>query len=147
MHSPNRERKNPPKRIHTMETCPLYMDSQVDDSFGVFDGYTEEQREKLREAMHEPLLDAKTEWVETDAGKRLRMVCPECDEVHLSETRPGTARCESCMRIMQAADYEVDPRSPDPENPEWYLEKIAKRRGNHPDEYKEEAEPQSALSW
>lgn len=119
----------------------------LDDPMGVFEKYDEEQKRKLKEVMHEPPLDATTEWVETDAGKRLKMICPECDVPRFFETRPSTARCESCMRIMQAADYSVDPHSPDPENPDWYLEKIARRRGKPPDEYKEEAEPQSALSW
>lgn len=109
--------------------------------------YDEEQQEMLKKNIHAPLLDVHTEWVETEDGKRLRWDCPECEVSTFHETRTGTLRCKKCMKIMQANNYSVDPKKPDPENPDWYLEKVAKRRGLPPDEYKEKAEQQSALSW
>lgn len=118
-----------------------------DDPAGVFDQYSDAQREKLRERMHEPVVDADTEWVEGDDGRRLRWTCGDCEAVSETRTRKGTLRCESCLRIMQPADYGVDPRDPDPENPDWYLERLARRRGKAPDAYKEEPEPEPARSW
>lgn len=117
--------------------------SRFDDPAGVLDGYDEE---RLQDAMYEPHLEAATEWVEIPEGRRLRMTCPECDVSREFETRPATARCKECLRIMQAADYDAG-STPDPENPDWYLEKVARRRGKLPDAYKQQAEPQSARSW
>lgn len=113
----------------------------------VYGVYDEEQKEKLRERMHDPVVDSYTEWVQTDRGKRLLWTCGECGEEMYKEVRHGTIRCEGCLRILQAENYSTNPNSPDPENPDWFLEKLAKRRGLPPDEFKETPEEQSALSW
>lgn len=93
------------------------------------------------------VLDASTEWVETNDGKRLKWTCPECEIHEYKERRHATISCSECDAILQAEDYSVDPNNPDPENPDWHLKKLARRRGLPADEYMEEAEPHSALSW
>lgn len=96
---------------------------ELNDPAGVFDRYTEEQREKLKENMHAPLLDAHTEWVDGS----VRWGCPECEEPSFSDEFYGTMRCKSCMKIMQSENWEVGDY---PKNPE-----------------EKEPEQQSALSW
>lgn len=93
------------------------------------------------------LLKAKTEWIETDHGKRLRWTCPDCNIDILKERRHSTIRCPECNKLMQSENYDVDPKNPDPQNPEWYLEEIAEKKGLPKDYYKEDKKPQDALSW
>lgn len=99
--------------------------------------------------MVEPLLEAHTEWVETEDGKRLKWTCPDCDVDQYYKRRHGTVRCQECERIMQAANYSVDPNNLDPNNPKWFLRKVAKRRGYPYDYYypDEEAETEDPLDW
>lgn len=100
--------------------------------------------------MVDPILEAHTEWVETDEGERLKWVCPECDvDIH-KEIRHATIRCPECERIMQSANYSVRENIVDPENPDWYLRKIARVKGMSLRRLKEEIEPEEyadPLSW
>lgn len=58
--------------------------------------------------MVDPLLEAATEWVESDGAERLRWTCPKCGGHVFTEKRYATTRCSPCDRIMQARDYSVD---------------------------------------
>lgn len=96
-----------------------------------------------------PPLEASTEWVETDDGKRLRWNCPECGSEYYYERRYATVRCSECDRIMQAKDYDVDSQNPDPQNPKEYLRRVARRRGFPRDYYfpEDENQTQDPLAW
>ena len=89
---------------------------EFDDPLGVFDDYSEEQRKKLKENMHAPLLNVHTEWEDG----QVRWDCHECDSPTLTDKFYGTVRCESCMKIMQSENWEVDdyPVNPEEKEPE-----------------------------
>jgi uncharacterized Zn finger protein (UPF0148 family) len=99
--------------------------------------------------MVEPLLEAHTEWVEQDGEKRLKWTCPECGSEYFEWRRHATISCEECDRIMQAKNYDIDPKKPDPENPKEYLRKHAKSRGLPHDYYYPDDEPEAEdpLEW
>lgn len=101
--------------------------------------------------MVDPFLEAHTEWVETSEGKWLIWTCPDCEIDMGYERRFATIRCPVCERIMQAANYSVDPHKPDHENPEWVLRGIARRRGIRFDTFMDKITPdletQSSLDW
>lgn len=106
--------------------------------------------EKIYEQMYKPILEAHTEWTEYDGydNKHLRWECPNCDRSFSRPIREGTIRCPECYRTLQSENYDVDPRSPDPKNPDWHLEALARRRGKYPDHYiEDEPETESPLSW
>jgi len=116
--------------------------------------------------MVEPLLEAHTEWIEEGLdeiefrreqtresaeshGKVLKWVCPDCDVDVYTKRRYGTKRCPECERIMQSANYSVDPQNPDPQNPKPFLRAVAKRRGFPYDYYFPDDEPEieDPLDW
>jgi len=108
------------------------MIEEIEDPAGVFDNYSEEQIEKLKENMYE-LRDAPTKWI----GDQLRWTCPECGHQTMHDKRYSTIRCEECMCILQAEAWSVgddDPGAPEPVQEE-----------SEPKE--EEVKQQPALSW
>lgn len=83
----------------------------------------------LKNSVVEPLLEAKTEWVENEYGKHLEWTCPDCGNKERTVRRYATIRCKPCDKIMQSANYNIDSQNPDPQNPEQFLRARAKRRG------------------
>jgi len=109
--------------------------------------YSAEDFQKLKDVMYEPVLDVETEWVTTDDGKFLQWICSECGEESFTEVRYSTTRCDSCFRTMQASNYSIDPSNPDPENPDWYLERLDRSEEEAEDHTESEPETQSVLDW
>jgi len=110
--------------------------------------------EKVREQMYKPILDAETVWKYYPDShldqKLLRWTCPNCGQQFTRKTREATLKCPKCYRTLQAKDYDVDPSHPDPENPDWWLKKVAKRKGLPEDEFIEDDEQKeitSPLQW
>lgn len=96
------------------------------------------------------IIESQTEWIDTEDGKRLKWVCPECDSEYLKERRHATIRCRECDRTMQSANYDASQQGPDPNNPERVLRSIAERRGFPSDYYlpdDDEPEPENPLEW
>jgi ribosomal protein L37AE/L43A len=103
--------------------------------------------------MVEPLLEAHTEWVDkedgNEEGRALKWTCPECEVDTFTDRRYATKRCRKCDKIMQSANYDVDPEKPDPENPESVLRADAKRKGLPADYFLPDDEPEveDPLEW
>lgn len=92
--------------------------------------------------------EAHTKWVASDSDrqkKELQWECLNCSYIFYTIRRYGVKRCPSCERLLEAKNYSVSTKSPDPKNPDWFLEKLAKRRGLDKNHYKKQA--QSALEW
>jgi hypothetical protein len=111
------------------------------------DKYSESDYQKLKEVMYDPNLEVETKWIMEDGEKILKWTCSECDKETSTEIRFATVRCDFCFRIMQASNYDIDPSEPDSDNPDWYLEKLARARGKPKDFYKNQPETQSAMGW
>lgn len=87
---------------------------EFDDPLGVFERYSEEQRQKLKENMYAPLLDVQTEWEDG----QVRWDCPECEESTYTDKFYGTKRCDSCMKMQQSENWSVGEVPPNPEEKE-----------------------------